>query len=178
MCNSTRTALLIFILTIGVPYKILFRENKQSHNLLIYIYTTNWKVVCVPLNLSQGRKNGMVSGTIYLPLILIPLLRMKEARSMAIGLVLEGKWDLLPLPVSCDFSEIHKELWKSASLLYQEVKHFWVDDAKLLELHWHIYTIHEYHIQSLIYTTYLRRTPPEFTMKRDPMVWNVTFSKL
>lgn len=66
--------------------------------------------MCIPLNLSQGTKNGMVSGTMYLSVILIALLRMKEARSMAVGLVLEGKWDLLPLPVSCDFSEIHKEL--------------------------------------------------------------------
>lgn len=40
---------------------------------------------------------------------------------MAIGLVFEGKWDLLQLPVPCDFYFIldsQRTMYKFASLLY------------------------------------------------------------
>ena len=74
-CSSANSALLIFVLHIGVLSKIVLqKKKKKSCNVLIYIYTTNLEVrgpVSNPLILSQRTKNEWNSpGTIYLWLIL------------------------------------------------------------------------------------------------------------
>ena len=66
----------------------------------------------------------------------LPCSGVKEkVRNVVIGLVLEGKWDLLPLPdpVIFFFFEIHKRICENLlpCSVYQEAKHFWVDGAKL-----------------------------------------------
>ena len=129
----------------------------QSYNLLIYIYTTNLEVrrsVSTPLVLPQ-RSKGLGH---YLRLILLylwvynliwlPCSGGKEkVRNTAVGLVLAGKWDFSPLPNPVGFlflilgwvGGLFVFFWDSQEnyvrvcflVVYQEVKYFRVDGAKL-----------------------------------------------
>lgn len=132
-------------------------------------------------------------------LIWLPCSGMKEkVTNMAVGLVLAGKWDFLPLPnlvgflfwvlgwvvvvvFFCFF------LWDSQEnyvricflVVYHEVKYFWVDGAKLCSSSTDIFTSMSTTYGFLLIPYIWVKTPPDFTVKGDhPTDWKVVFSKL
>lgn len=188
------------------------RRKIQSYNLLIYTYTTNLEVrrsVSTPLVLSQ-RTQAKVSVIMYLRLILLylriysliwlPCSGVKEkVRNTAVGLVLAGKWDFLPLPGPVGFLFLilgwvvcgvflFVLFWDSQEnyvrvcflVVYQEVRYFWVDGAKLCSSSTDIFTRSMNTTHGFLFIPYIWvKTPSDFMVKGDhPMDWKVVFSKL
>ena len=103
----------------------------------------------------------------------LPCSGVKEkVRNVVIGLVLEGKWDLLPLPdplIFFFFLRFTREYVKICFLVQYikklNISELMVPNCALVP---HIYIIHKYYIRILIYSMYLSKNTSWLHSERRP----------